>query len=193
MRDSLHFLKAFAKNPRNMGAVLPSSKFLARRIVGKLDLGCDGSVLELGPGTGPFTREVHDQVGGGGRYLGIDMNADMVHLLSARFPAMRFVCGQAQSAEEHLEFHGIRNVRLIISGLPFAALPEHVQDGVMDSLVRMLRPGVEFRTFQYVHALRMQGAQRFRAQMTRRFGKPAVSRPVMLNVPPAVVLSWTGR
>ncbi|MEX0742069.1 MAG: hypothetical protein WD079_04670, partial [Phycisphaeraceae bacterium] len=53
-----------------------------------------------------------------------------------------------------------------------------------------LLPGTEFRTFQYVHAWMLPAAVQFRRRMTRRFGPPRVSRPVLRNLPPAVVLTW---
>lgn len=192
MRDTVRLAQAFLRNPRNIGTLFPSSAVLARRMVEGLPLSSHGAVLELGPGTGPLTRALCDKLADPSRYLGVDINAEFVGLLKRKFPQFRFVCGSAHQAQEHLSAHGHDEVRAIISGLPFASLPEPVQNEIMDGLSCLLKPGVEFRTFQYVHALRLPAARRFRREMTRRFGRPAVSKPVLWNIPPAVVMTWRG-
>ncbi len=192
MQDIVRLTRAFLQNPRKVGALFPSSAALSRRMLEGLDLGQSGCVLELGPGTGPFTRILSERMGDGAGYLGIDLNADFITLLKRKFPHLRFVCGFAHHAQEHLSAHGLEDLCAIISGLPFASLPLPVQDEIMDAMQCLLKPGVEFRTFQYVHALRMPAAKRFRHEMTRRFGRPEVSRPVFWNMPPAVVLTWRG-
>lgn len=190
MRDSLHLLRAFAKKPSKIGAVFPSSSALARRMLADFPLDGDAAVLELGPGTGPFTKILHARMKDPGRYLGIDLEAGFVQLLRLRFPSMRFVCGSAHQADLHLDAHSIRNVRLIISGLPFAALSVKAQQDVMECLGRLFQPGMEFRTFQYIHMLGLPSAKRFRHEMDRRFGPVCVSRPILWNIPPAVILTW---
>ena len=57
MREQLRFAGQMLRNPRSVGAVAPSSKRLARIMVAALGNLEPGSViLELGPGTGAFTR-----------------------------------------------------------------------------------------------------------------------------------------
>lgn len=193
MRDAIHLTKAFLKNPRHVGTMFPSSAVLARKMAADLPAGKSGAVLELGPGTGALTTALASAMGADACYLGVDLNPDFVAILKQRFPRLRFVCGSAHEVERHMADHGMAEVRAIISGLPFASLPSPVQDGIIDGLVRLMKPGVEFRTFQYVHALRLPAARRFRREMTQRFGSPKISKPVMWNIPPAVVLTWTGK
>lgn len=52
------FLANWAKNPLETGALAPSSKDLALAMCETMYLGEGCVVLELGPGTGPFTREI---------------------------------------------------------------------------------------------------------------------------------------
>ena len=60
----------------------------------------------------------------------------------------------------------------------------------MEGTEKILACGGQYRTFQYVHAYRMQTAQRFRAAMETRFAQSERSRPVVRNVPPAFVLRY---
>ncbi len=189
--DTLRFMKAAGRNPGAVGAVLPSSRALANQMVRGIDFTDGHDVIELGPGTGPFTAALQRHMPDPSRYLGIDLNPEFIALLQGRFPAMQFVAGSAAEADQLAASAGLHQVRTILSGLPFASLPVSVQDGVIEALDRLLQPGVIFRTFQYVHAMPLGSARRFRRLMHERFGHCRISRPVMLNIPPAVVLSWS--
>jgi phospholipid N-methyltransferase len=190
MRDHLRFLTALLRSPAKVGAIAPSSAALAKRMVHGLDL-THHAVLELGPGTGPITKAIASIITHPRHYLGIDREPHFIKLLKARFPDMRFITGSAQDALDHLAATpDLPPIKAVISGLPFASLPPSVQDGVIACLDHLLARGAVFRTFQYVHAWPLPSAVRFRRQMTDRFGPPSVSRPVIANLPPAVVLSW---
>ena len=189
--DGLHFLRALLRNPGAVGAVAPSSRVLAKAMLRGVDLGDGRAVLELGPGTGAFTRLVRERLPDPSRYVAVERDPAFVQLLHVRFPGMRFVEGSAERAADYVREGGLEPLRLILSGLPFASLPARVQDGVMAALEQLMVPGTLFRTFQYLHAWPLPAAVRFRREMVRRFGPLQASRPVMRNVPPAVVLSWS--
>ena len=55
-RQSLEFFKGFLKNPREVGSVIPSSRFLTRRTLECGDIAHARVIVELGPGTGVLTR-----------------------------------------------------------------------------------------------------------------------------------------
>ena len=50
------FLQGFLKRPREVGSIIPSSRFLERRIVRSAGVEDTGIIVELGPGTGGTTR-----------------------------------------------------------------------------------------------------------------------------------------
>ncbi len=190
LRDSLHFLGAFLRHPRTVGAVLPSSRFLAQALAGKLDLVAGDLVVEYGPGTGPMTAVIQAQLRPGLHYLGIERDAGFCARLRQRFPGLRFCEGSVEDVEHLLARHDLPRPRVIVSGLPFASLPAPVQDRVIAGTRRALRDDGEFRTFQYVHAYGLPSAVRFRRAMAARFAHFQRSRPVLRNVPPAYVLTY---
>jgi phospholipid N-methyltransferase len=190
LKDGIHFLRAAIRSPARVGAIAPSSSALAERMMDGIELARGQSVVELGPGTGPITRVIHQRLGRHADYLGIELEFKFVKLLTHRFPHLKFVQGSAEHALELIERADIGPVRAIISGLPFASLPLGMQDRILDNLHELMIPGVVFRTFQYVHAWMLPSAIRFRKRMNHRFGACRVSRPVLANIPPAVVLSW---
>lgn len=57
MRNLLFLLQYIIK-PRTTGAVMPSSKYLARKMVNKIDFKTAKYIVEYGPGTGVFTDEI---------------------------------------------------------------------------------------------------------------------------------------
>jgi phospholipid N-methyltransferase len=178
------------RHPMTVGAVLPSSRHLAQALAGGLGLTDGDVVVEYGPGTGPMTSVIRDQLGDPARYLGIERNPAFCSRLRERFPELRFHLGSVESVEKILAEHALGRPRVIVSGLPFASLPRLLQLKVIVATHRVLREDGEFRTFQYVHAWGLPAAQSFRRAMAGRFGHFERSRPVLRNVPPAYVLTY---
>ena len=52
------FFKGFLGKPKEVGSIIPSSRFMERRIVKTLQLEGVKLVVELGPGTGGTTKAV---------------------------------------------------------------------------------------------------------------------------------------
>jgi len=189
-RETLIFLKAFLRSPGRTGAIAPSSMALARAMVRGLSIGAGETVVEFGPGTGAFTGAIREVLAAPGSYVGFEINPEFVRLVQARFPDLLVVHDSAARAPEHLARLGRPTVRAIVCGLPFASLPPGTQDEVVGALDRLVLPGAEFRTFQYVHAFGLPTAVRFRRRMAALFGPHQRIATVWPNLPPAFVLRW---
>lgn len=192
VRESLQFLGNFLRHPGSVGAILPSSRWLAETLTRALPVGPGDLVLEYGPGTGPMTVALEPYVTRGVNYLGIERNNGFCQLLLQRFPRLQFHHGSVEDVVAILEQRGLgeAKARAIVSGLPFASFPAELQHRVIAGIEAVLAPGGEFRTFQYVHAFRLPAACRFRRTMAEHFGACIRSRPVLRNVPPAYVLAY---
>lgn len=192
VRESLRFLATFVRHPGSVGAVLPSSRWLAERLVAGLDLRAGDIVLEYGPGTGAVTAVIDREIAArpGVHYLGIELNGGFIEVLRRRYPHRDFAHGSVVDVERLLRERGFARARAIISGLPFASLPHDVQTETIAGIQAVLAPGGEFRTFQYVHAYRLPAARRFRDLMARFFPAWDRSRPIVRNIPPAFVLTY---
>ncbi len=191
LRDSMQFLGTFVRNPRTVGAVLPSSRQLARALAADLPVSEGGLVLEYGPGTGPVTQAIVEALPAGAHYLGIERDAGFCARLRQRFPALAFHHGSVEHVEEIVAAHHRGQPAAIVSGLPFASLPVQVQQAVVGGTAAVLADGGEFRTFQYVHAYGLPAAVRFRRAMAERFSGFRRSRAILANVPPAFVLYYS--
>ncbi len=193
MNEHLAMLGRFVRSPRTTGAVAPSSRALARAMVADLDLSGPVRVVELGPGTGVFTREIAEHLGPAARCLAIDVDPGFVEQLHRRCPRVDAVCGSAADLPAITASAGFDRVDHIISGLPFASLPATVTSAILDGVVEVLRPGGTFTTFQYVHGYPSPLATTFRQEMTARLGSSPTRQLVWRNVPPAYVLGWCRR
>lgn len=193
LRDGLGFLGRFLKSPKSVGAVLPSSRYLSRALVGHLHLAPGELVVEFGPGTGPATAVIAERLPPGALYLGVELDDGFCRHLKERFPGLAFHRGSAADLPAILAERKLPRPSRIVSGLPFASLPPVVQDGVVESIVWSLRGHEgDFRTFQYVHAYGMRAARRFRGLMQERFAGFERTGPIVRNVPPAYVLRYWG-
>ena len=54
----LVFIQEFLKHPLQIGSIIPSSRFLERRIVEAAEAEAADVIIELGPGTGGVTKAI---------------------------------------------------------------------------------------------------------------------------------------
>jgi phosphatidylethanolamine/phosphatidyl-N-methylethanolamine N-methyltransferase len=184
----LLFFGALVRNPRAVGAIVPSSVYLARRMVN--DLASASRVVELGPGTGVITREILARTGESGSVLAIDTDQGFVDRICGTWPGIDCVCASAETLPALMAERGWHEVDHIVSGLPFATLPAATTRLILDGVRQVLRVGGTFATFQYVHAYRLPPAAAFRREASARLGCQPSTHLVVRNVPPALVLTW---
>ena len=188
--DRVAILTTFLRHPARTGAITPSSPALARAMVRGLTVEPDETIVEFGPGTGPFTAEIQHILPDPACYLGVEIEPRLVRRLRERYPALRVVEGSAERAPQYVAEAGRARVKAVISGLPFASLPPAVQDGIIRSFDALIGPGAEVRTFQYVHSFALPTTMRFLRRMRAIFGPHTRHAVVWRNIPPAVVLRW---
>lgn len=137
--DALSFLRAWTTAPARMGSVTPSSSSLAALMT--QDIGPEtGPVLELGPGTGPFTRALLERGVRERDLTLIESDPDFAALLKRRFPGARIFEMDAVGLR-HLPLFEAPVVGAAISGLPFRLItPRHTR-AILEGVFANLRPG----------------------------------------------------
>lgn len=143
------------------------------------------TIVEFGPGTGAFTREIAARLSPGCRYLGIELNPNFVRELRAAFPRLDFAQGDVADLARILAKNGIDSIDAIVCGLPWAWLSPGVQEAVFSAMDETLVPGGMFVTFGYLQALVLPGARVLRRLLPRHFAEIRYSRIVWGNFPPA--------
>ncbi|MFD0358250.1 class I SAM-dependent methyltransferase [Streptomyces sp. NPDC127110] len=145
-------------------------------------------VVELGPGTGPFTSEIQRRLAGRGRHLAVEINPHLAELLRDRYPAAEVIQGDAAQLRQLLDERGVDRADTVVSGLPWSLFPATTQEQVLDELAAVLAPTGAFTTFAYRHSVPLVSARRFRCLLADRFEEVVPSRTVWRNSPPAYVL-----
>ncbi|MEV0612217.1 SAM-dependent methyltransferase [Nonomuraea sp. NPDC050404] len=185
--DTAMLLGQFLRNPAAIGALAPSSRHLAAAVCAPVPERGEPVVVELGPGTGPFTAEIQQRLGGRGHHLAVELNEPMARLLAERFPKVDVVNDDATRVGELLAERGLGTADVVVSGLPWAAFPRALQLDLLGAVTGAMSPGAAFTTFSYIHAIPLSSARRFRALLAERFEEVVLGRTVWRNTPPAFV------
>lgn len=179
MKDSLLLLSNFIKNPKQIGAVAPSSRFLTREIVGSIGKNSK-NIVELGPGVGTFTKAILKKARLDAKLLCFEVNRNFCSHLKQSIVDERFevINAGAEKIKENLKKFGIEKADCIVSGLPFRNFSEAKKSRILDEVETSLSGNGRFVLFQYTNGLNKMLDVRF-ANVKRKF--------ISLNVPPAFV------
>ncbi|GBG27905.1 Phosphatidylethanolamine N-methyltransferase [Hondaea fermentalgiana] len=185
------FLANWVKHPVETGALAPSSEQLAEAMCDTMDLGDNSVVVELGPGTGPFTAVILKRLSTSknATYLAFELSKEFVDRLCDRFPDHKdaFLLESAERIVDALHERGLHHADTVISGLPWAIFPKSLQRKILLAVYASLRPGGRFCTFAYLQGLVLPAGQNFKALLDETFEKVERSNIVWANLPPAFV------
>lgn len=126
LRRNLGFLRRWLQNPRAVGAVVPSSRSLASAMAAEIDLAAPGAVVELGGGTGSITAALLAAGVPPGDLAVVERDPAFAKMLSARFPTVKVLQGDAAELRHLLRDAGVGPVKAVISGLPLLSIPERI-------------------------------------------------------------------
>jgi phosphatidylethanolamine/phosphatidyl-N-methylethanolamine N-methyltransferase len=182
------FLREFAGHPGVVGAIAPSSRTLAVRMLDTIDFSTVRTIVEYGPGTGVVTREITARVRPGTRFFAVERNESMADALRRSMPGVRLHEDSVENIEQICADEGVESVDAIVSGLPWSAFKSDLQDRILKATARVLRPGGQLMTFAYHTGLVLPAGRRFHQKLPNYFSKITYSRSVWLNVPPAFVV-----
>ena len=187
VRDHGRMLSTFVRQPFRTGTVVPSSQALAELMVEDMGLAQADTVVELGPGTGVFTRVIAERVKPEALVLAFEIDETLARELRERLPRVRVVNDSAENLPRHLQEAGRAGADAILSGLPWANFSRELQERLLAAVVAGLRPGGRFATFAYIPAAHFPSGRRFRALLEASFPRVATTRVVYRNFPPAFV------
>ncbi|HFK1711565.1 MULTISPECIES: class I SAM-dependent methyltransferase [Bacillus] len=179
----LSFLSQCITNPRNVGAVLPSSKFLAEKMMENINFENAKYIIEYGPGTGVFTEKLLKKRNSNTTLMLVENNREFYLMLKEKFKKEKnlfIVWGSAENIDKYLKNFSIPYADYIVSGLPFASLPQNVSDEILLTTTKILKKDGVFITFQYT---------KFKKKFLNQFFDTIDEKWELRNVPPAFVFS----
>jgi len=143
MSDFTLFLGKFLRHGTAIASLAPSSHWLARATARNIDWSRPQTVVELGAGTGPLTRELVERAGGRGRLLIIERDPDFLRLLRERFdglPNLELIDGDVRDLAALLADRGVDRVDHIVSGLPVPSFSKALQISLIRDVRALLKP-----------------------------------------------------
>ena len=177
------FFQGFLREPQQVGSVIPSSRFLERRLVKVSAVRHARTVVELGPGTGGTTHALLRALPSGARLLAIEIDPHFSAMLRAEITDPRFVvhAGSAEDIAGTLARYGLPAPEVVISGIPFSTMPASVGENILRAVWTSLAPGGRFVAYQFRDRVAVLGRH--------ILGRPEVDVE-LLNVPPMRVYCW---
>ncbi|MDI1346007.1 MAG: rRNA adenine N-6-methyltransferase family protein [Pseudolabrys sp.] len=182
--DEMQFIRSWMEKPLRTGAVMPSSKALARVMARCVDPQSTGPVIELGPGTGPVTEALVQRGVDPARLVLVEFNPDFCRLLRTRYPAATVVQGDAYRLRRLRESTVREPVAAIVSGLPLFTKPLRTRLRLISDAMGLLKPGAPFVQFTYAMVPPIP--------KTLSGIKGEASELIWLNLPPARVWVYRG-
>jgi phosphatidylethanolamine/phosphatidyl-N-methylethanolamine N-methyltransferase len=147
--DEVRFLRSWIEKPLHMGAVMPSSRVLARTMAQYVDAHSDGPVIELGPGTGAITNALIAHGVEQKRLVLVEYNPSFCALLRDRYPHASVVQGDAYALRDSLWNVLDAPASAVVSGLPLVTKPMLTRLKLIRDAFAAMAPGSPFVQFTY--------------------------------------------
>jgi phosphatidylethanolamine/phosphatidyl-N-methylethanolamine N-methyltransferase len=202
------FLTQALRDFRHTGSVWPSSPILARAMTKSIGrISGPRRILEVGPGTGPFTRAILRKLRAGDQFDIVEINKAFCQKLERELlakyrgahpdVAVRLHCAPIEEAK----LSGPYDV--IVCGLPFNNFPPALMRKIFRRMFALLKPEGEIVYFEYVgiravKAPVVNDAGRARMRRIDAIGKSLRRKHngdtelVLGNFPPAVAYRLKG-
>ena len=136
-------------------------------------------VVELGPGTGVFTREILKRIQPTVSFICVEVNQELYNQLQPLFDNREnshLVCASATSLKDVLNQLGYQRIDTVISSLPYNILSLSLSKEVLKGVAESMDEQSEFLTYVYSMSCRWLFDEFFSNQDWQR---------VYRNIPPA--------
>ena len=148
---ALTFFREWLRNPFAMAAVSPSGRQLASLMMEQLPADAQ-RVVELGGGTGAFTRALLEHGIQPRNLIVVELNEALHQYLRERFPGVQVVRGDARDVHEiagRCGLDGAEKMDAVISGLGLLSMSRSTQRDILRSAFEVLSPHGRFIQFTY--------------------------------------------
>ena len=176
------FIKEFIKNPKFIGAVAPSSEYLAKKMIEDINFKECNCIIEYGPGTGVFTEKLIARKKENTLLLVIENNKEFYENLFSMYgykENVKIINDGAENIKKYLKEYNIKQVDYVVSGLPFTVLPVSISNAILKNTKDILSNEGEFITFQY---------SLLKKNFLEKYFNNVKVKKAMINLPPAYVL-----
>lgn len=145
--DTVLFLSTWATKPLQVASVAPSGPALSRLITCEISA-TTGPVLELGAGTGVFTRALLARGVREDDLVLVECDPGFARLLRDRFPRAKVVDGDAAALHRHPWLKRLR-FGAMVSGLPLLSMPTATATAILGGAFERAIAHANFYQFTY--------------------------------------------
>lgn len=180
INSSLLFLRSAIKDFKVRGALLPSSNALGKRMVAPIKMKKGIVIVELGAGTGSFTKVILSKLPKDGKLLAFEIEPNLARYLRDRFKDERVVIisDDAAKMHTHLRKYGVEKADHIISGIPLGSFDRNTRQRILEAVYNNLKDDGLYMQFQYLLASILHIKKIFNVK---------ISAYEIRNMPPAFV------
>jgi len=143
------FLGRWVKAPHRIGALAPSSRYLARAMARQIDPRPARVVVELGGGTGSITRALLETGLAPEKLIVVERDERLHRLLAERFPQLRVIGGDAAQLAALLRPLGVTGISTIVSGLPLLSMTKRLRQRIVEQSFALLGDSGSLVQFTY--------------------------------------------
>ncbi|MET1081643.1 MAG: methyltransferase type 12 [Burkholderiales bacterium] len=181
-RERVIFLQGFLKRPLQVGSIVPSSRFLERRIVELAEVKSARTVVELGAGVGGTARAILDAIPETTKFLSIEINPAFCALVERiQDPRLIVHCGPAEELRATISHYGLPAPDVVVSGIPFSTMSRTTGSRILETISTVLAPGGRFVAYQVSGQV---------AALARPLLGPARVEVELRNIPPIRLYRW---
>lgn len=179
----MEFFIQFIKDLKKTGAIAPSSKFLARDLVDQLKTDLANSncpplnILELGPGTGPLTKEIIKLLRPVDHLDLVEIQKNFYKIIYEKFKDKNI----SVHFSDILNFNPNRTYDYIFSSLPYENMPRHINRQIWEKKLSLCASKAYISYFKYVKFKNFK--YDFEQGVVDEFGHD--KKFVLRNIPPA--------
>jgi len=190
-------LEALA-NFQTVGAVAPSSRYLARAMLRPLPLGNTRVVVELGSGTGVMTQALLNLIPPDATLFAFEINPRFVEYLKASVSDSRLVLINAsgETVGTELRRRGYKRADAVVSSLALGLMSDRQRHTVLNAVGSLLDQRGVFTQYQYFHGLQLRNRKLRKfdvARLLHRYFSLVQRKIIWRNLPPAFVFACRGR
>ena len=176
------WLRTYLKNPLQLGALFPSGPSLGALMVEHIKPGQHLPILELGAGSGSFTRALLAKGIPEEELVLVEQSRVFANYLEKSFPMAKVICGDATTVVEILRKYGIHQCAEIVSGIPLYSIGSTLRRIICNEALKLLKSGRSLAQVSYIQRCSIPNDI-----IAAHSARKTYCGMVLKNIPPAFV------
>ncbi|MEX3010888.1 phospholipid N-methyltransferase PmtA [Hoeflea sp. TYP-13] len=149
VNHKLRFFKGLVSQPKTVGAIVPTSVYMAKRMASVANPASGLPVLELGPGTGVVTKALLKRGIAPDNLIAVEYSPEFCRHLRRELPEVKLVRGDAFDLDTTLGSHSSKHFDCVISGIPLLNFSLEKRVALLEDVLNRIPRGRPFLQFSY--------------------------------------------